>query len=217
VSREFQRRIAFRAGLAGLELPSTLVESLGAYLDLVAVWNRTINLTSLRDPDQAVDRLVIEPAVAAPFIPGDARTLLDIGSGGGSPAIPLKLCLPHLRVRMVESKGRKAAFLREAVRQLSLGETTVEATRYQALLQRPDLLGRMDVVTVRAVRMDPAILSVLQSFLAPRGRLMAFTVTGWTGVLPASLVVAARQPLLAGLGGQLVTLRNATRKGEGSA
>ncbi len=64
---------------------------------------------------------------------------MDVGSGGGSPAIPLKLAVPRLRLTMVEAKARKSAFLREAVRHLGLEQRSVETARYEELLARPDL------------------------------------------------------------------------------
>ncbi len=77
-------------------------------------------------------------------------------------------------MRMVESKVRKAAFLREAVRQLNLTETTVEASRFEELLIRPELHEAADVVTVRAVRAERKLLAGIQAFLKPGGLLFLF-------------------------------------------
>ena len=135
--REFSERLAKRARKANVTLDPQAVESLGAYYRLLEFWNEKVNLTafSLKDaPDEAIDRLLIEPLVAARHLHGShGRTctaphlgphprLLDIGSGGGSPAIPLKIAIPSLHLVMVESKTRKSAFLREAVRHLNLAE-----------------------------------------------------------------------------------------------
>ena len=104
--------------------------------------------------------------------------LLDIGSGGGSPAIPLKITAPGASLRMVESKTRKAAFLREVVRSLSLDSTLVEAVRFEELLARPALHDAFDVVTMRAVRIDRKVLAQVQSFVRPGGALFLFGSTG---------------------------------------
>ena len=95
--------------------------------------------------------------------------MLDIGSGGGSPAIPMKLAAPGISLRMVESKTRKAAFLREVVRTLELDRTAVDAVRFEELLSRPTLHDAVDVVTMRAVRVDRKTLAELQSFVRPGG------------------------------------------------
>jgi 16S rRNA (guanine527-N7)-methyltransferase len=205
------RRRARRAGLPALG--SELVDSLTVYLELLARWNQKINLTSLDDPDDAVDRLVIEPLVAARFLPEGTRSLMDIGSGGGSPAIPLKLARPVLSVRMVESKTRKAAFLREAIRAIGLTETRVETNRYEELLSDPGLHESLDVVTLRAVRVEGRMLMSLQAFVRPGGHIFLFRGPSGPDVpsnLTPPLVFEATHPLVEWLRSRLVVLRKAS-------
>ncbi|MDP6609220.1 MAG: 16S rRNA (guanine(527)-N(7))-methyltransferase RsmG [Vicinamibacterales bacterium] len=151
-----------------------LAERLRAYFDLLVRWNARINLTSLGDRDSAIDRMLIEPLVAAQRIPDRKLNLLDIGSGGGSPSIPLNLARPRVNLTMVESKTRKAAFLREAIRTLKLGGASVETVRYEELLLRPEMHEAMGLVTVRAVRVDKSLLDRLQAFVAPGGQIFLF-------------------------------------------
>ena len=99
------QRLADRAGLAGLVVPPVLAEPLVAYFEILSRWNAKINLTSLTDPDEAIDRLLLEPVAAAAFLPHQIR-LMDLGSGGGSPAIPLALALGATHLVMIESRGR---------------------------------------------------------------------------------------------------------------
>jgi 16S rRNA (guanine527-N7)-methyltransferase len=174
--RDLHSRLARRASRAGVFIPEPLVERLVAYYDLLTRWNRKINLTSLENPDEAFDRLLIEPLIAAKHLPAfsASQRLLDIGSGGGSPAIPFKLVAPHLRLTMIEVKARKSAFLREAIRHLNLQNTEVETARYEELLARPELHEACDVVSLRAVRTEARVLTSLQAFLKPGGTLMLF-------------------------------------------
>ena len=99
-NREFRDRLKRRAKAAGITIEAALAESLEAYYQLLTKWNARINLTAFRltpaGEDDAIDRLLIEPVVAARYLPENAKTLLDAGSGGGSPAIPLKLAAPQL-------------------------------------------------------------------------------------------------------------------------
>lgn len=159
-------------------MDQTLADGLEAYLTLLMAWNRKINLTGLSyssSPDATVDRLLLEPLVAVKALPAGLRDLMDVGSGGGSPAIPMKLALgPAVRLLMVESKTRKAAFLREAVRQLKLEHVTVEAVRFEELLSRPELHESQDAVMVRAVRLRRQALMALQAFLRTGGMLVLF-------------------------------------------
>lgn len=99
---------------------------------------------------------------------------MDIGSGSGSPALPMALATPALQLRMVESKTRKAVFLTEACRHLGLVSAQVETARFEQLLARPDLHESADVLTVRAVRVETRVLLTLQAFLKPGGELFWF-------------------------------------------
>ena len=127
-----------------------MLEGFERYFLLLAKWNAKVNLTAFRlapgGDDEAIDRLLIEPLVAAKHVPPDAVSLLDAGSGGGSPALPLKLALPGLRLRMVEVKTRKAVFLREAIRELALKDAEVETSRFEELLSRPEMHESADIV-----------------------------------------------------------------------
>ena len=111
-ARDFRTRLARRAKKAGVFLSDELAAQLTSYYDLLSHWNRKINLTALDQPDDAIDRLLLEPVLAARYLPPAISSLMDIGSGGGSPAIPLKLCAQAASLTMVEAKARKSAFLR---------------------------------------------------------------------------------------------------------
>ncbi len=207
--RDFRTRLARRAGKAGLFIPDELAGRLTAYYELLSRWNRKINLTALDDPDEAIDRLLLEPLVAARHIQPGAARLLDVGSGGGSPAIPLKLAAPTLALTMVEVKTRKSAFLREAIRQLELDRTTVETSRHEELLARPELHEAFDLMSMRAVRVESSTLLTLQAFLTPNGELYLFR--GPSGPLIPSAVVPplewkATLPLVEALQSRLTIL-----------
>ena len=166
-------RIEKRARRAGIEVSGTLAAQLTEYVELLRHWNERMNLTALDDKDAGIDRLIIEPLVAAVHVPREGRAI-DVGSGGGSPAIPLKLAVPALSLLMVESKTRKAAFLREACRQLEIEDVFVETGRYEALLSRPELHEVHDLLTLRAVRIEARVLRGLQAFVRPGGIVALF-------------------------------------------
>ena len=176
MARDFKTRLSRRSAKAGLFPNEALASALTTYYELLARWNQKINLTALDNADEAIDRLLLEPVLAAKAIEGSRpRALLDIGSGGGSPAIPLALALgSDVSLMMVEVKARKSAFLREAIRQLSMSHAVVENRRYEELLARPELLEGFDLLSVRAVRVEPKVLMTLQAFLRPGGELLLF-------------------------------------------
>lgn len=179
-SREFRNRVRKLAKRADVPVGPELLERLEIYYRLLAKWNEKINLTALplnQLPEETVDRLLIEPLAASRFVANAPARWFDVGSGGGSPAIPLKLARPALHLTMIEAKARKAAFLREAVRTLALSETTVENERFESLAERAGVRGTAMVVTVRAVRVDKGLLRVAQTLLAAGGSLLLFSST----------------------------------------
>jgi 16S rRNA (guanine527-N7)-methyltransferase len=219
VARDFRTRLAKRAARTGLFLDEGLANSLTAYYELLARWNRKINLTSLENADEAIDRLLLEPVLAARSLslPAGPVELIDVGSGGGSPAIPLALALASTRLTMVEVKARKSAFLREAVRQLGLRGAAVENARYEELLASPGMLERFDLLSVRAVRIEPRVLMTLQAFLKPGGQLLMFR--GPSGPDAPSTVIhplewQATSPLIEALQSRLTVLR---KRADGAA
>jgi 16S rRNA (guanine527-N7)-methyltransferase len=140
------------------ELPSHAYVQLDAYLELLLRWNARLSLTSIRDPEQIIQRHLLECAFAAMRLPGDTETLLDYGSGAGLPGIVISLCRPDIKVTLAEAHGKKAAFLREAVRSLGLG-TEVFDKRVEDL-PASRIFG---AVSLRAVeKMELAILVALR-------------------------------------------------------
>lgn len=215
--REFRDRLRRRAKAAGLTLDADLVEKLEIYYQLLAKWNAKINLTAFKltpeGDEAAIDRLLIEPVVAARYVAENARTLLDAGSGGGSPAIPLKLASENLHLRMVEVKTRKAVFLREAVRALGLRDAEVETSRFEELLPRAELHETLDLVSIRAVRIETRTLLTLQAFLRTGGKLLLFRGSSRSELEvspPPPLTWVATYPLVDALHSKLVIL-NKTR------
>jgi 16S rRNA (guanine527-N7)-methyltransferase len=180
-ARETAARIVRRSGENRIPVDEALVASLTAYLELLSQWNRTINLTalSLEPPsDEAIDRLVLEPLGLVRHVRPDDRLVVDIGSGGGSPAIPLKLAVPALRIVLIESRVRKSAFLREVVRQLGLEGVMVENERAEQLATRDGFRASADLVTMRGVRADEVFLKTASGFLRPGGRVFWLTTPG---------------------------------------
>lgn len=212
-TREFRDRLRRRGRRVGLEISSELAAALEGYYALLHKWNAKINLTSRADPsnlDEVIDRLLIEPLVAARHVLPTATHAIDIGSGGGSPAIPLTMALPRLHVVMVEAKTRKAVFLREAIRSLNLERARVETSRFEELLTRPELHEGLDLVTIRAVKIEARTLVGLQAFLRVGGQLFLFRGPGGTD-LPATLTPplswTATFPLVESMRSRLVVLQ----------
>ncbi len=181
-------------GLVALQLdPRRLSPPLLAYLDLLARWNRTYNLTAIRDPAEMVPKHLLDSLAMHAFLaPGP---LADLGTGPGLPGIPLALARPDVQVTLVESNGKKARFLREAVRTLGLPNARVAESRAEAL----DEPGAYRQITARALATLTGILDVGGHLLAPDGVLLAMkaaTTDDEGAVLPAGWTVQAVHPLM---------------------
>lgn len=118
-------------GLAelGIGLPLDAQHKLLAYATLLYKWNRTYSLTALREQDKAVSHHLLDSLAVLPFVP--AGTLLDVGSGGGMPGIPLAIARPELRVTLLDSNSKKTAFLKQAAIELALPNISVHCGRVE--------------------------------------------------------------------------------------
>ncbi|WP_313919427.1 16S rRNA (guanine(527)-N(7))-methyltransferase RsmG [Tahibacter sp.] len=154
-------------GLAvlGLDLPDATRVRLIAYVELLARWNAAYNLTAVRDPGDMIARHLLDSLAIVPYVSG--TTLADLGSGAGLPGIPLALVEPQRQVTLVDSNGKKARFLREAVRSLKLVNVRVVEGRVQ------DVPGQFDCVTSRAFATLADMLDWAGGLLAESGRWLA--------------------------------------------
>lgn len=204
MSSETAARVEARLLALGVAAPEGFIAQASAYYDLLFRWNRTVNLTALRDGVEAIDRLIVEPLTAAPGLAADA-VLVDVGSGGGSPAVPLKLAMPGIDLTMIEARGRKGAFLREVLRALQVGGARVEVSRVEDWATSGRIKGPA-VVSMRAVRLDPPLASALWWATAPGTQLWYFGTEEGAGAVPGWSRLGVRI-LLPSRGSALTTYR----------
>jgi 16S rRNA (guanine527-N7)-methyltransferase len=160
---------ALDRGLAELELPlpAEATAKLLAYLELLAKWNRTHNLTAIRDPLQAVSHHLLDSLAVLPELPGGA--LADVGSGGGLPGIPIAIAQPGRSVTLNDASRKKGAFLRQAVIELKLSNARVHVERAEHW--RP--LERFAVVITRGFASLATFIARCRHLVAESGVLAA--------------------------------------------
>lgn len=185
-------RDRLRQGLdaLGLELPATAVDRLLAYRDLLLKWNRTYNLTALKDPEQMLVQHLLDSLAILPWVAGPE--LLDVGSGAGLPGIPLAIARPDLRVTLVDAVQKKAAFQRQAAIELGLANVEARHARVEALS------GQYGIITARAFAELAEFVRLTRPLLAPGGRWLAMKgqlPERELASLPADVRVAGLQPL----------------------
>jgi len=159
-------------GLHALGLDLALATPLLDYLGLLLRWNRTYNLTAVREPREMVVRHLLDSLAMHPYVDAIAArggALADLGTGPGLPGIPLAIARPDLQVALVESNGKKARFLREVVRQLKLANVRVFDCRAEQV-EEP---GRYDCLSARALGSLAQLIAFGGHLLKPDGRLLA--------------------------------------------
>jgi 16S rRNA (guanine527-N7)-methyltransferase len=177
-------------------LSQTRLENISTYIDLLLRWNARVNLTAVRQPEEIVTRHFGESFFAArhlfpkktalekptwgkPAKPAlseaegavqaeqsSAQSVIDLGSGAGFPGVPIKIWVPEITLTLIESNQKKATFLREVTRALTLMNINVYSGRAEQYGS-----SSVDVVTLRAVERFESILPIAAKLVAPQGRL----------------------------------------------
>lgn len=160
-----QNQLASGLAALGLDLPNPAPEKLLAYRDLLLKWNKTYNLTALRDPEQAISHHLLDSLAVLPWI--ESGNLLDVGSGGGLPGIPLAIARPDLQVTMVDAVQKKATFLQQAAIELELPNARALHARVETLT------GHYGQITSRAFSDLGEFTRLTRHLLAPGGRWLA--------------------------------------------
>ena len=127
-----------------LDLSGEQQDKLLAYVEMLKKWNKTYNLTALRDESQIISHHLLDSLTLPPYLEG-AQTMLDVGSGGGQPGIPAAVCRPDLQITLLDANTKKTSFLQQAAIELELKNVRVVSGRVEAVQGL-----RADVITSRA-------------------------------------------------------------------
>ena len=135
-----------QAGIAamGLTIPPEQQAKLLDYVELLKKWNKTYNLTALRDESLMISHHLLDSLTLLPYI-GNAQTMLDVGSGGGQPGIPAAICRPDVQITLLDANTKKTSFLQQAVIELGLSNVRVVSGRVEAVQN-----FQADLITSRA-------------------------------------------------------------------
>jgi 16S rRNA (guanine527-N7)-methyltransferase len=195
------------AALAAYAIPvsAELARAIRRYLDLLLRWNRKVNLTSLTDPHQILQRHFGESMFAAPVLSIQAGCLVDAGTGAGFPGLPLKMVRPELTVKLIEPNWKKTAFLAEVCRALALTKVEIVRVRWSDVsAARPFA----NYITCRALGRLEEFLPWAGRALQPNGCVILWAVEqdaqrlvllpGWTWRQPIPIPLSKRRVLLVG-------------------
>ncbi|MEM8875649.1 MAG: 16S rRNA (guanine(527)-N(7))-methyltransferase RsmG [Planctomycetota bacterium] len=159
----------------GLAQDDATLERLEAFLDRLLEANQRTNLTAVREPDAAWSRMIIDSLTVLPGLDGlpeDAQ-LIDVGTGGGLPGVPLTITKPDIKITLLEATGKKCAFLQDVVEGLNLVNVRVHHGRAEAAGQDRAFRERYDLAVCRAVGPMPVLLELCLPLIKVGGRLLA--------------------------------------------
>ncbi len=164
------------AGAASqLEVPLTekQLQLFTRYAQEIMAWNEKINLLSRSSATDTLLKNFLDALAIINFLPHRGSTVLDMGSGGGFPGIPMKIAVETLKMSLLEASRKKSSFLKHAIRVLALREITVLHDRAENLLQDDDYRSRFEVVVSQAAFKLPQLLTFAAPFLTGEGMLVA--------------------------------------------
>jgi 16S rRNA (guanine527-N7)-methyltransferase len=184
--------VASALAAQGIALDPGDDETLRRYLELLLVANERFNLTAVRDPAEAWVRHIQDSLSLLPFLASSgARRVLDVGSGGGLPGVPLAIALPGVAFTLLETTGKKAAFLRDTAAALGLANVSVlQARAEEAGQDHHHHREQYDAVVSRAVGPLAVLLELTVPFAREGGHVLAIK-----GERAAAEVAEARQAL----------------------
>jgi 16S rRNA (guanine527-N7)-methyltransferase len=156
----------------GIDVPKTALACFSAHARELLLWNRSINLTAITAAEEMAVKHFLDSLLAAHLIPRGA-SLLDIGSGGGFPGLPLKCLRPSLQVVLIDAVRKKVNFLKHIIRQLGLQGIEAVHARAENLADQPQFAGVFDVVVSRAFSELAVFVTHALPFVAPGGKILA--------------------------------------------
>ena len=162
-----------KAAKIGVNLDQNKLSLFLQYYQELILWNRQINLVSERSVGEIIERHFVDSLTPLPLFTKENGFLLDLGSGGGFPGIPLKIMLPALKVFLADASRKKTSFLSNVVSILNLKETNVMRGRIEALAAQEEFVAKFDTVISRAAFKLPQLIIFASSFLKPGGQLIA--------------------------------------------
>lgn len=167
------------AAIIGLRLGASQVRLLARHVDLLLQWNKSINLTAITDPTEVIEKHVLDSLAVVPLVP--SGSLLDAGSGGGFPGIPIGIARPELEIVVVDSVQKKVAFLKNALAELKLPKIRAVCTRLAGDPASEDL-PRVHCAVARAFSAPKDWLALADHYVLPGG--VAICMLGPTDEVP---------------------------------
>lgn len=183
----------------GIELSDKQLESFEKYYDLLVFYNSKFNLTAITEREEVIKKHFIDSVLGVDNLVGNK--LIDIGSGGGFPAIPIKIMKNDLSVTLLEATGKKCEFLKTVIKELNLENIEVINNRAEILAKDPLYRENFDLCSARAVARLNTLLEYCMPFVKVGGKFVSYKGDSTDEVLEAQNAVKI-------LGGKLIEVKN---------
>ena len=178
-----------------LDVPAAQQHALLAYVDLLSTWNKSFNLTAIRDPREMVTQHLLDALVALPYV--TQGPVLDVGSGAGLPGIPLAIARPDLHFTLLDSNGKKIRFIKQVVISLQLTNVDVVQSRvenYQTAMPFALIVSRAFSSLEQFIRLSRHLLAAGGEWLAWKGQLDDTELRAVTGLAVVNATVPVQLP-----------------------
>jgi 16S rRNA (guanine527-N7)-methyltransferase len=172
-SKDWKELIGNGAAQLGIPLKPEAIDQFAIYALELAVWNSSTNLTSITAPADIAIKHFLDSIAPLPFLPARG-SLLDVGTGGGFPGLPLKIIAPELMVTLVDASRKKVSFLKHVIRRLNLARIEALQARIEKLPDQNGFIRRYDMIVCRAYSGLKEFVTQARPLLAPGGILLAF-------------------------------------------
>jgi 16S rRNA (guanine527-N7)-methyltransferase len=176
LDNEFTDLILKLTGKAGIALTDTEAQLLGRHIQLMLEWNLRLNLTRITGREEIVVKHILDSILPAKFLPSSGCAL-DVGTGAGFPGIPLKIVYPDLQMVLLDSSRKKVSFLTAVAAVLGLKGIRVLHGRWQEFAKVEEHAYKFELITMRALRLEPEHITCLASMVLVPGGVLA-----WWGV-----------------------------------
>jgi 16S rRNA (guanine527-N7)-methyltransferase len=180
-SKQWKHLIYSGAEALGIHMDQEKIDQFVIHARELVKWNQKVNLTAITNPQEIAVKHFIDSIAPAPLIPPNV-SLLDIGSGGGFPGIPLKILLPSLSVTLIDASRKKVSFLKHLIRILALNNTEAHHARAEDLSRNGTLANSFDVVITRALSSMDAVFSTALPLLVKGGKIIAMKGKTYTKI-----------------------------------